>query len=127
MLKLTTTILLTLLSLIAYGQISFSDQTSLLSEPIFNSGVAIGVVDMNGDGLDDIVRYNQGRDLNIEYQNAPNSLFSNYNFGNVHTSSEWSTCVADIDGNGYNDILVGGAYDDVKILTANNDGTALTQ
>ena len=104
--------------------ISFTNQSSLLSTTDFNSGVAIGIADMNGDQLDDIIRFDQGKDLYIEYQQAPNASFSTYSFGSVNTSSEWSMCVADADQNGYNDILVGGSYDNIKLITANADGSA---
>ena len=52
----------------SYGQLSFSNGNDLLSNSSFHSGVAIAVVDMNGDGLDDIVHLSQGRELHIEYQ-----------------------------------------------------------
>ena len=38
-----------------HGQ-TFTVRTNLLSDTSFRSGVPMGVVDMNGDGLDDIVR-----------------------------------------------------------------------
>ncbi|MFK8102707.1 MAG: FG-GAP-like repeat-containing protein, partial [Saprospiraceae bacterium] len=104
--------------------VGFSNQSTLLSNTDFNSGVAIGIADMNGDQLDDIIRFNQGKNLNIEYQQVANSAFSNYNFGDVHTSSEWSMCIADMDQNGYNDILVGGSYDNIKLIKSNADGSA---
>lgn len=81
---------------------------------------------MNGDGLDDIIRYNNAQTLNIEYQQINGGTFSNLNYGPIG-GSLWSMCVADIDGNGYNDIMAGGIYDNLKILKANNTGTNYTQ
>ncbi|HFB99236.1 MAG TPA: hypothetical protein ENJ53_00390, partial [Phaeodactylibacter sp.] len=107
--------------------VSFTDESSaLLQTTNFYSGIVIGISDMNSDGKDDIVRLNNAQTLNIEYQNAPNAMFSNSNFGNVSGSNEWSLCIGDADQNGYNDILVGGAYDDIKLLKANSDGTSYT-
>ena len=65
-------------------------------------------------------RFNQANDLNVQYQNNPNQNFSAYNFGAVSTKREWGTCIADFDQNGFNDILVGGAYDNLKIIKNNN-------
>lgn len=104
--------------------ITFSDETNLLNSPNdFNSGVAMGIADMNGDGLDDIIRLNNAQNLNIQYQNAPNTPFSNYNYGSVSNQDEWSLCVADVDENGFNDILISGSYNDIRILKANGNGS----
>ena len=40
---------------LSISQISFADSTHLMENPIMFSGAPIGVVDMHGDGLDDIV------------------------------------------------------------------------
>ena len=108
--------------------VNFSDETNLLNSPNnFNSGVAMGIADMNGDGLDDIIRLDNARNLNIEYQTTPNNAFSHFNFGNVSNQNEWSLVIADADENGFNDIVTGGAYDNIKILKANGSGTNYTQ
>ena len=106
--------------------VSFNDGTSLLGNTDFHSGVAIGIADMNGDSKDDIVRLDDAKILNIEYQNNPNTSFSNYTFGSVSASNQWSLCIGDADENGFNDIVMGGNYDNVKLLKANNNGSALS-
>ena len=106
-----------------FSQISFTNRNDLLSKSDFHSGVAIGVVDMNGDGLDDIVRMDDGKLLTFEYQNIQGIMFSTYEFGSVTSISEWSICVADVDKNGFNDVITGGSYNDVKLVKANFDGT----
>jgi hypothetical protein len=108
-----------------FSQISFSNQTNLLgSDPHF-SGVCMAVSDMNGDGLDDLVRLEQGTILNIQYQSNPNEVFINKQVGTLPntTGSQWGMCVADIDNNGFGDVLAGGYYDAVKIAKASTDGT----
>ena len=102
--------------------VSFSDETNLLVTDNF-SGVCMAVADMNADGRDDIVRYNFGRILNIEYQAAPNRTFGHQNEGAISNFPEWSNAVGDVDGDGYNDIIVGGRYDNIKLLRnlANDD------
>ena len=72
---------------------TFTDRTNLLSNTNFHSGVAIGIVDMDGDGLDDIVRLDDASDLSIEYQQAPNGVFANYTFGNLGSGGS-GVCVS---------------------------------
>jgi hypothetical protein len=106
------------------AQISFSNQTTLLTSPNHRSGVAIAVADMNGDGLDDIIRLSQGRDISIAYQTAPGAAFANLLVGNDGGNDrQWGICIGDIDNNSYADILTGGAYDDVKVYRSANDGS----
>ena len=99
--------------------VAFTDGTSLIAQDNF-SGLAMGVIDMNGDGKDDIVQFNSARNLRIQYQNAPGQTFSTFDYGPVSNRNQWSTAIADFDQNGYNDILSGGAYDNLKIITNNN-------
>ena len=107
-----------------FAQISFTNRNDLLTNSDFHSGVAIGVCDMNGDGLDDIARMDEGHLLTFEYQNAQGSMFTTYEHGPVSGGSEWSMCIADVDNNGFNDVITGGAYNDVKLIQANNDGSS---
>mgnify|MGYP005666454919 CR=1 FL=1 len=108
------------------AQISFTNANNRLSNADFHSGVAIAIADMNADGLDDIVRLSQGRVLEIEYQRSDSELFTNFVIGEVSSQSQWSMCVADVDNNGYNDVLTGGRYDNIKCALANESGTGFT-
>lgn len=98
--------------------VSFNDQSTLLPQSFF-SGAPIGVADMNGDGKDDIVHLHNRTTLWISYQNSPNQLFTSQNYGVLNSGSEWSLCIADIDQNGINDILAGGSYNNLKLVTGN--------
>jgi ASPIC and UnbV/FG-GAP-like repeat/Secretion system C-terminal sorting domain/Ig-like domain CHU_C associated len=119
------TLLLLALALSTNAQISFSNQSTLLNDPTgFRSGVAVAVADMNADGLDDIIRLGQGNMLSVEYQSAPNLPFANYTHGSI-TGDAWAMVIADVNNDGWNDILAGGAYDGVKVL-ANTGGTDFT-
>ncbi len=114
-----------ILSIPSFAQISFSDETStFLSELAVSSGCAMGIADMNGDSLDDIIRLKSAQTLYIEYQQADGSTFEHYNYGNMGSGSQWSLCIADVDANGYNDLLCGGAYNNLKLLEANATGDA---
>ena len=107
-----------------FSQISFSDQTAtLLGTDNHYSGCAMGIADMNGDGLDDIVRLNNAILLSIEYQQEDGTTFINgFSSFLIGGGSQWSLSIADVDSNGYNDILVGGAYNGLKLLKANDTG-----
>lgn len=105
----------------ASSQIAFTNSNSKLSNNNLKSGCAIGVADMNGDGLDDIIRLSGATNLQIEYQTSGN--FTLLNYGSIPGSgSEWGMAIADVDTNGFNDIIVGGAFNGLKLLKANSSG-----
>ncbi len=107
----------------------FRAQSGLLSDaglpsPPFRSGTPMGVVDLNGDGRDDIVRVGAGTadipdQLSLEFQATPGASFEHCFLGQI--AEEWavSLCVADVDGDGVNDFLLGG-YD---ISGGNDEGS----
>ena len=104
------------------SQTAFTDLSTLLVNQSLTSGCAIGVSDMNNDGRDDIIRLDNARDLEIEYQNADGS-FTRYDFGST-SGSKWGLCIADIDENGYNDVFAGGAYNGLYAIKASSDGSS---
>lgn len=108
------------------AQVSFTKANTAMALADSYSGVAIAVVDMNADGFDDIVHLNQGRILIIEYQKPDGSGFTTTEVGSVSAQSQWSMCVADVDNNGFNDVLTGGRYDGVKVFKADNAGSTYT-
>ena len=109
--------------LFSFSQISFTDSNNLLVNSNLTSGCAIGVSDMNADGLDDIIRLDNANNLQIEYQTAGGGIFTQYIFGSV-SGSQWGLAVADVDENGYNDVITGGAYNGMKLIKANSNGTS---
>lgn len=87
--------------------IQFTDMTSILPRQNFHSGVAIGISDMNGDGLDDIIRLYMNDTIHIAFQQA-NGTFTETMYNNPRPTFEpWSMCIGDVDQDGYNDILYG--------------------
>ncbi|HEU4717477.1 MAG TPA: FG-GAP-like repeat-containing protein [Bacteroidia bacterium] len=105
----------------AQNVISFSDQSTLLPTSNFHSGNSIGVVDMNGDKKDDIVRASNNATMYIEYQNAPNATFSENSFANS-IGDPWGMCVGDLNNDGYNDVFWGD-YGNTWVLVRNSATT----
>lgn len=127
-LRLLPVLLLAGLPLYLVGQntpVSFSQQTSLLSGTNY-SGAPMGIADMNGDGKDDIIHLHNRRTLRISTQNLPNQLFTTQDYGQLNTGNEWSMCVADVDKNGINDLIAGGSYNNIKLVTGNTLGQFTT-
>ena len=108
------------------AQIAFTKQTSLLQTPPYYSGVAIAVLDMNGDGLDDIARMNQGSVLALELQTSPNQPFTHKAVADLPGGSQWGMCAGDMDNNGYVDVVAGGYQDGIKVVTFSADGSTFT-
>ncbi len=119
-------VLLCCFSVSAFAQTSFTKRTDLLSPAKHYSGVAIAVLDMNGDGRDDIARMDQGFRLAIEYQTAPGYPFTHRAIGEVPNGSQWGMCAADIDNNGMPDVLTVGYYDGIKVAYADSTGSAFS-
>jgi len=105
-LKRPLSVFLTTISIGAVSQVTFSTQNNLIYN-LGSTSVADCAVDMNGDGLDDIVRV-MDNGIHIDYQ-QPNGTFTHSFFQmNIQTSPNWSIAAADIDGNGYTDLCLGG-------------------
>jgi hypothetical protein len=99
--------------------VSFSN----LSIP--TAGSVRAAVDMNNDGLDDVVSVTTSN-ININYQLAGGG-FNTVNLPNdtVENSASWSLCAGDLDENGQRDLIYGGG-NGVTVMFANADGTAFT-
>lgn len=124
--RLLTTLSLFLCYLAVYGQVSFSNGNYKLPTASFRSGVAIAVSDVNGDGLDDLVRLGQARQLTIDWQSFDGGSFNSQVFSLGGGQAQWSICTADVDNNGIGDVLYGGSYDGVKLWKGNASGTSYT-
>ncbi len=118
----STIILLSLFILtVSSGQISFQqiDESNLNLD--VSSGAPMGISDIDGDGLDDIISLDQTRDLFISYQN----LDKTFNVVDYPTlgPSNWGMTIGDVTNNGTAKILTGGAYEEVRLVDAKRDGS----
>src|SRR5580765_461242 len=111
----------------ARAQVSFINANTQMGLTSTHSGCPATVIDVNGDGLDDIVRLDQAHMLYIDYQH-PGHQFDHYYIGDFGYDAgwAWAMCVADVDHNGYKDVLAGGYGPYVKIMKLNSDGTGGT-
>lgn len=101
--------------------ISFTNQTALLPSTTFHSGNAVGISDMNNDGKDDIVRDSNNTRLVIDYQQAPNAMFTESHFPGITFGSPWGLCIGDYNNDGFNDIFQGSSSKGY-LLTSNGVG-----
>jgi len=93
--------------------------------PVISGQYSYGVVDMNGDFLDDIVTVS-GSDIQILYQQVSGAFqTATYPTTNVTFLPSWSLAIADIDKNGFNDLLYGDGSG-VTFMRANATGTGYT-
>lgn len=109
---------------LAAQPVSFTNTPGLLGAASGNT-TSDCAVDMNKDGLDDIVRV-QNNGVNVDYQ-RPDGTFSHEFYPvSFNNSPSWSICAADIDENGHTDLLFGGG-NAVSFVMANGDGTGFTE
>jgi len=88
------------------AQFSFTNNNSLIPVAT-HSGCAVTVVDVNNDGLDDILIMDQSKTLILELQHQDGS-YTRTSLGTVPDNSNvWGMAAADVDHNGWKDIATG--------------------
>ncbi len=84
------------------------------------------VVDMNNDGLDDIVSGSTNMVRILRQQAGGSFLESDISIPTAANSPSWSICAGDLNGDGHTDLMYGGGGGTSLILSANG-GTSFTQ
>jgi len=119
---------LILLSFQITAQTVFINSNVDLQEKDQHSAIPVGVADMNGDGLDDIVTLDNGHILHIQYQTPdPARPFVRYEVTHsVDNAEQNDICIADFNNDGLNDICIVGSYDKAKVYYANKGSYEFT-
>jgi hypothetical protein len=108
----------------AFAQFSFTNSNSLIPTAT-HSGNAISVVDVNNDGLDDLVRMDQSEVLVVSLQKQ-NGTYTHYNLGSITGGDNvWGMAVADVDHNGWKDVATG-TVDQMYLVKLGWSGTTIT-
>jgi hypothetical protein len=96
------------------------------NQAVATTGSSLGAVDMNNDGLDDIVMVS-ATNVRIHFQ-QPGGGFNmvDHTTTTADYTPSWSMAAGDIDGNGFLDLLYGGGSG-VTFMYANADGTGFTE
>lgn len=94
-----------LTSMTSMAQLSFTNANSKIGS--MYSGCAVTVTDANFDGLDDIIRMDAGHVLYYFIQNRDGSFTGNL-IADLASGSAWAMTCADIDNNGWKDIIMDG-------------------
>jgi PKD repeat protein len=90
------------------------------------TGSSLGVVDMNGDFLDDIISVTS-TNIQIHQQNSTGSFTPvNYTTSAAQFTPSWSLAIGDYNADGYNDLLYGGGSG-VTFMESDGQGTGYTQ
>ena len=106
------------------AQFAFTKSNTIIGTAT-HSGCAVTVVDVNNDGLDDLLILDQSKDLVLKLQNQ-DGAFTPYTLGTVFNNDEaWGMAAADVDKNGWKD-LVAGIYGTLALVKLGWNGTTVT-
>lgn len=94
-----------------FSQFEFKEA---IFQKTFFSGIPISMTDINGDYTDDLIVLDQGKRLWIGLNSGQGHYFWN-NLNAESNSVLWSVNIADLDRNGYQDIILGGSNDGIKV------------
>jgi hypothetical protein len=102
----------------AQSPFSFTNSNSKFTSTNFHSGNSVSVLDMDGDGLDDIARLDQSNDLYYTLQRT-NQTFNNIHAVVTGTGSAWAMVAGDVNNDGVRDVAVGYGSS-AKLIMANS-------
>ncbi|MFN6115841.1 MAG: FG-GAP repeat domain-containing protein, partial [Flavobacteriales bacterium] len=98
------------------------------------TGTMRAAVDMNNDDLDDVVGINTETIDNVAYTTGVTIAYQqsgggftavSYPTPQIPNTPSWSLCAGDLDGNGWNDLLIAGGSK-VTLLFADADGNGFS-
>jgi hypothetical protein len=123
--QLTLALVCAVCALSIQAQVSFT--TSNILNPISGSSSQDCVLDMNGDFLDDVVRITSTSNMYIDYQQPDGSFIQSQFAISVQTTPSWSICGGDLNGDGLNDLCLGGGSSVSFLLSADGGASYVGQ
>lgn len=107
------------------AQFTFTNSNSLLPIPS-HSGCSVTVIDVNNDGLDDLLIMDQARVLILQLHNM-DGTFTRDSLTTVPGGNVWGMAAADVDHNGWKDVVTGaGTAYLVKLFPTGNTVVSTT-
>lgn len=94
------------------AQVEFTFSTSLQGS--YHSAGTVGFTDVDNNGWDDLVIFNEGHDVVVEFQ-GPEGFYA-VEMATVSNSNQWGACIGDLNNSGSKDLIAGGSYDGVHHL-----------
>ena len=101
---------------------TFVNSSELLTENEAGGPICKAFVDVNGDYRDDIVRIANANKVLVDIQSNEGEFFQNFVIDTIEGDS-WTIAVADVDNDGYSDILSAGNNNGAKIYNGGADPT----
>ncbi len=110
------------------SQVSFHQDDRFVDEHKSKSYISIGMADVNGDGWDDIVRLNERSHVELFMFAEDGKEISAVTADDFEGGFAWSMAIANLDNDLTNEIFLGVAFSDFKILDyTQNDGIKIKQ
>ena len=94
-------------------------------EGSYHSGGVVGFTDVDNNGWDDLVIFDNGHDVVVEFQGPEG--FHSVEMAVLSSNNQWGACVGDIDNSGTKDLVSGGSYDGVHHLQMRPGGPGLLE
>ena len=79
-----------------------------------HSGGVVGFTDVDNNGWDDLVIFDDGHDVVVQFQGPEG--FHAVEMAVLSNSNQWGACIGDLDNSGTKDLVSGGSYDGVHHL-----------